>query len=160
MEIRRKENKELADSVVNVNEIGLYLRFIIDIYSSTEIKRKFWLTEREKQFYIGTIIHILHGEHNPISEESLAIYKKYFNPQTNKVKISDYINRIRKKGWLRYNKKERYVTIPEIFDGISLDGDSITFNLRFTYESINGSDTSGAPGKELTERGELHNSDE
>lgn len=150
MELRRSrdENKAIANSDKNANELGTYLRFIIDIYSSTEIKRELWLTEKEKQFYIGTIIHIINGDHNPISDESLAIYKKYFGSSTNKVKISDYINRVKKKGWLRYNKKERYVSIPPIFDGISLDGDFITFNLRFSYEPADGSNSVRTVGEE------------
>lgn len=118
-------------------DIDKYIRVIIDIYSSSEVKREFWLTEREKEFYVSTVIHVINGYLNPICEESITIYKNYFNPNTNKIKISDYINRVRKKGWLMYDKKDREVSLPVIFHNISEDGDLFTFNLKFSYESIN-----------------------
>lgn len=133
MNLRRSKNKAVADSIKSIEDINLYIRLIIDIFSSTEINRNYWLTEREKEFYVSTVIHYINGYLSPIQEESIQIYKKYFNKKTNKAKISDYINRVRTKGWLKYNKKTKEIEIPQIFHGISSDGDSITFNLRFDY---------------------------
>lgn len=148
MDLYRHENKAIASSARQCVEIDVYIRIIIDIYSSSEISREFWLTEREKEFYIATIIHILNGHLNPIAEESIQIYKKYFNNNTDKAKISDYINRIRKKSWLKYNKRSKVVEIPPIFHGINLTNDYIRFNLNFVYEQVDRSDTDGNSGQE------------
>lgn len=148
MDLFRQESRAIASSARLCGSIDVYIRIIIDIYSSSEIARRFWLTDREKEFYIATIIHILNGHLNPISEESMQIYKKYFNKNTDKAKISDYINRIRKKSWLKYNKRTKVVEVPPIFHGIELDGDSIRFNLNFSYEQVDRSDTDGDSGQE------------
>jgi hypothetical protein len=114
---------------------------MIDVYSASEVKREFWLTDREKEFFIATIIHINNGYFNPIGEESLQIYKKYFSPTTNNPKISDYLNRIRKKCWVKYDKEAKVVEIPLMFQDINTSSDVITFNLRYAYEQIDRRDT-------------------
>lgn len=144
MDLSRRNNIAVGTTSYSCSQIERYLRVIIDIYSSSEIRRDLWLTEREKEFFISTIIHVIQGHVNPISDEAVQIYKKYFNPNTNKVKISDYINRIRKKGWIEYDKRKRVLLIPGLFEGITMDGDVMTFNLRFSYEPINRSDTDRA----------------
>lgn len=148
MDLFRQESRAIASSARLCRGVDTYIRIIIDIYSSSEIDRRFWLTDREKEFYIATIINILNGHLNPISEESIQIYKKYFNNNTDKSKISDYINRIRKKSWLKYNKRTKVVEVPPIFYGIDLNNDSIRFNLNFVYEQADRSDTDGDSGQE------------
>jgi hypothetical protein len=146
MHLSRNKNKAVADSSKNFDQFDRYVRIIIDVYSSSEVNRDFWLTEREKEFYVSTIIHCSNGFLNPISEEAIQIYKKYFNQSTNKGKISDYINRIRKKGWIKYNKKNKRVDIPKIFHELGVEGDEMTFNLRFIYGPIDRRDTDGNTG--------------
>lgn len=148
MDLVRKDNTANASSYIRCSSLDLYIRIIIDVYSSSDINRKFWLTDREKEFYIATVIHVIHNYLNPISEEALQIYKKYFNHTTGKAKISDYINKIRKKGWLKYDKRKKVVEIPKIFHGIDADKDFMYFNLGFSYEQIDRSDTDGDTGQE------------
>ena len=143
MEITRNSNVCDGKSIKVTEDISKYLRLIIDIFSSLDIDRSMWLTEREKEFYISTVICIISGYKDPICDESVQIYKKYFNPKTNKGKISDYINRIRKKNWLKYNKITKVVEVPELFSKIDISGDNTTFNLEFKYGSPDRSDTIG-----------------
>jgi len=134
MHLRRNNSRAVAESHQGFNDIGLYIRVIIDIYSASEVNREYWLTEREKEFYVATVVHITEGIDNPISDEAVQIYKKYFNPTTDKIKISDYLNRCRKKEWLKYDTGNRKVEIPQIFHNIDKNTDVMDFNLRYIYE--------------------------
>lgn len=108
-----------------------YIRMIVDVYSASDIRRDLWLTPREKDFFIVTVFNVLEGNVNPIGESATQIYKKLFGPTTNKVKISDYINRVRKKEWVRYNKQTKVVEIPPIFHNMNLGNDRVSFSLNF-----------------------------
>lgn len=134
MQLKRRNSKAEANVGITFDEVSDYIRVVIDIYSATVIRRELWLTEREKEFFIATVIHVMKGHVNPISDPALQIYKKYFNPATNKVKIADYINRVRKKGWVLYNKRKKVVEIPPIFHKIGESGDQMTFNLTLKWE--------------------------
>lgn len=129
-----QEKGIVIDSGKKLTDIRRYIRYIIDIYSVTEINRDSWLTDTEKDFYVATVIHYINGYVNPICEESVQIYKDYFRPNIGKPKIADYVNRIRNKGWLSYDLTDKAIEIPEIFHFIKPDQDSIDFNLRFSYE--------------------------
>lgn len=134
MKLKRRHNIAEASSAKRFNDISDYIRVIVDIYSSSDVNRNLWLTEREKEFFIATVINYIQGNRNPISDEAVQIYKKYFSPATNKVKISDYINRVRKKEWVMYNKRSKAIEIPSIFHNIGGRGDEITFNLVFKWD--------------------------
>lgn len=133
MHLTKKKNKLVAESFKNIIDISAYIRYIVNIYSASEIKRELWLTEREKDFFVATTIHILQGISNPISEDALQIYKKYFHPQNNNRKTSDYLNRLEKKKWVKYDSDEKTVQIPAIFDEMDLNENMVDFNLRFSY---------------------------
>jgi len=141
MQLSRSKNVAKAVSFKKIDSLAKYIRVIIDVYSSTEIKRDLWLTDREKEFCIATVIHVLHGHTNPICEESVQIYKKYFGYNTDKTKISDYIGRLRNKKWLTYNKKKKEIKLTPIFYGIDVEMDTITFNLMLGYGPIDRSDS-------------------
>lgn len=143
MLISRKNDRASAESNRKVSSLPAYIRRIIDVYSAMEIDRTLWLTDREKDFYVATVVHVVNGITNPISDEALQIYKELFFFQTNKRKIADYINRISKKKWAIYDKKKRHVRVVPIFDNISIDGDLFDFNFRLFYEA-DRSDTDGA----------------
>lgn len=134
MYLSRSKNNAVARSYKYVNSLHGYLRLIVDIYQSSEIKFDFWLTKSEKEFYVATILAVLSGSSNPISDSSVQIYKKYFRRTINKSVISDYLNKCRKKGWLKYDTEERSVEIPAIFHGINIKDDTFDFNLRYVYE--------------------------
>lgn len=154
MHLSRKNSKAVAESHLPFTSIDSYVRFIVDLYSAVEIKRELWLTEREKDFFVATVIHVLQGCDNPISDEALQIYKDYFYFKTTKSKISDYLNRICKKNWAKYDKKNRVVQIPPIFSGIGPDEDMMDFKLRFSYEADRSDmDEDGPSGDDRPFRG-------
>lgn len=138
MNFARSGEKASATSYRLYEDITLYLRVIIDVYSSSEVDRMYWLTDREKDFFIATVICLLDGEKSPTSEEALQIYKKHFNPSIKKVNINDYLNKLKKKGWLKYNKNEKLVEVPAIFNNIGGDRDTLDFNLRYSFQNGNG----------------------
>lgn len=140
MNFSRIEDKAAADSFKLYSDITRYLRVIVDIYSSSEIDRIYWLTDREKDFFVATVILLSNKETNPTSKEAIQIYKKYFSPAIKKVNINDYINKLKKKGWLKYNKLTKAVEIPAIFLDIGEESDVIDFNLRYAYTSRNEQD--------------------
>ena len=149
MEFTRKQNKAIATVRKDFVTPDLYIRFIVDLYSSMEIKREYWLTDREKDFFVATVIQVLSGCKSPIEDEAVQIYKKYFYVKTTKVKISDYLNRICKKNWAKYDKMTKTVTIPPIFEDINLVSDQMEFDVSFNFqnedndEEADGSDIRG-----------------
>lgn len=134
MYLERKHNKAVGRSHVVFKDIRRYIGMLIDVYAATSVKRENWLSKTERAFYIATIIHVNAGYTNPICDESVQIYKEFFNEKVTKVKISDYINRVRNRKWVKYEKDDKVVEIPEIFKNINLTSDIYDFNLRFSYE--------------------------
>lgn len=135
MILSRKGNKASARSHLNFSNIESYLLFILNLYSSIEIQRDKWLTDKEKDFYICCIMIYLFSDKNPNSEESRQIYKNLFSNKVTVKEISLYITKIVKKGWLRYNKKTKQFDIPQIFKNVDNDNDTFDFNIRFSYET-------------------------
>lgn len=135
MNLTRQKYKSVAVSSKNFKDLADFIRVIVDIYSSSEVNREYWLTEREKDFFVSTVIHVLNGIDNPISKEALQIYKNNFNPATKNHVISDYINKCRKKGWVKYEPTEKRVEIPPMFYEINVDKDVIEFNLSYEYRN-------------------------
>lgn len=142
MKLSRKNNSAEAESDKRFLNVESYIRFVINLYSVAEIHLDYWLTEREKDFYVTTVVNCLAGDNNPYSESSIQRYKKYFNYKVNNSSISDYLNRLKRKEWIRYNKRDKVVTIAPIFDGISLSGDKMEFKIEVEYE-IDRSDVIG-----------------
>lgn len=135
MLLHRTEKKATAETHKQFKNLPLYIRYIVNIYSAAEIKRELWLTEREKDFFVATVIVVLNGITDPISDEAVQIYKNFFYNKTGKAKISDYINRITNKNWAVYDKRYRKITLPSLFYGIDVKEDMIDFILRFAYET-------------------------
>jgi len=129
MEFSRKGDKAYCESSHEYVDETVYIRKIIDIYSASDIKKKFWLTDREKDFFVSTIVHINLGIDNPISEAAVQIYKKYFNFKISKKVINQYITLIANKKWLKYDKEGRQVKMPGIFYDIKTEHDSFEFKL-------------------------------
>lgn len=134
MRLDRKGNKAVGDVHAPSKDIATYLSMLIDVFAATSLKRDNWLSKTEKDFYIATIVHLNSGYTNPISEESVQIYRQYFKESCDKIKISDYLNRLRTKKWLKYDKNTKIVEIPLIFMNIGLDKDVFDFNIRLSYE--------------------------
>lgn len=133
MIINRKQNKAKAESFKRYTNLLVYIRKMLDIYSACEVASSYWLTDREKDFFVVTVINYLNGDVNPKSDESLQRYKKYFNPKTDKYRISDYLNKISNKNWIKYNKQNKTVDIPLIFKEINLDEDMTDIIVRVLY---------------------------
>ncbi len=137
MKITRDSSRIEVESSQELVDFGKFVRPIIEIYQFMVMPRNQWLTDKEKDFYVATVIHVVKGHLNPISPEAVQIYDKYFNSGTTKAVISDYLIRIRKKKWLKYDKFEKVVQIPVPFNLVKPEGDTITFNLSFNYEKAN-----------------------
>lgn len=139
MEISRIDNNILqCTSSIRTNNLGGLIRILINIYSATEVKRTQWLTEREKDFFIGMIINLVNDFNDPYSNEAIQIYKKYFNPKINKRNISDYLTRISNKNWIEYNKKKKKdIVVNLMFKELRKlkKGGNIMFNLDYIYET-------------------------
>lgn len=137
--IHKRKNKEASCDVHKaIRRLDVYIGFIVDIYSATELDEDIWLTKTQKQFFIATAINVIRGNLNPVSPESIQIYKKYFKKSTTKGIIRDYINKISKKNWINYDKGRKVIDIPEIFKPINEKEDMIDFNIRLSYEDLDG----------------------
>lgn len=145
MEFGRKENNGKGSSLKQFDNLEIYIRKIIDIYSSVEIKRGWWLTEREKDFLVATIIMVNSEITNPISTQGVAIYEKYFNNKVTKKTINVYLTNLQGKKWLKYDVGGRYVKLPIIFYGIQ-ENDSFEFKINMSHEAFARSDSSGVEG--------------
>ena len=134
MHLERKGDKSSVKNHESMKDIRVYLGRLIDLYSAASIKKDLWLTDTEKLFYIATLIHVNSGYLNPISGESVQIYKDYFSKNANKSTISDYINRLRTKRWIKYDKVTKIVEIPPFFKDLNLESGIFDFNIRLSYE--------------------------
>lgn len=134
MRLSKEDSRLVTASFKRVTDMSLYIRPVLEIYQASEISRDKWLTDKEKAFYVATVAHVLLGYPNPICSESVQIYKKYFDSSTDKRKISDYLGRIRNKNWLKYDKFDKVVQLPPLFNQLGSSGGSIEFNIKFSYE--------------------------
>lgn len=134
MLLDRRGNIAIAESFVSCRELTQYLESVIDIYSSVEIDEQYWVTKREKEFLIATSINVLKGYTNPISPESLQIYKKYFSPTIKNNNISNYIDKLRKKKWLQYDAEKKEIKLSPILSTVSVEKDRIDFKIRLDFD--------------------------
>jgi hypothetical protein len=134
MFLDRRGDIAIAESFVPCHELTQYLTSVIDIYSSVEIDEQYWVTKREKEFLVATSINVLKGYTNPISPESLQIYKKYFNPTIKNNNISNYIDKLRKKKWLQYDAEKKEIKLTPILNSISIEKDRIDFRIRLDFD--------------------------
>ena len=148
MYLDRKGNKATVKAHVRYKNLSDYIGTLIDVYAAIRLERDFWLTDRERQFFIATVIHVTSGYINPICDESVQIYKDYFDPKVTKGKIPDYLNRLRAKNWLTYDKGTKKVEIASLLKDISMDSDMFDFNLRFLHEKRNQTDRSDNDGNQ------------
>lgn len=139
MYLVREGEKASARASIKYQNLADYIGVLLDVYAALRLKREFWLTDSERSFLIATIIHVSSNYTNPICEESVQIYKEFFNPKVNKIKISDYINRVRKKLWIKYDTAEKHVELPVILKGIDINSDSFEFNIKLLYDKVNES---------------------
>lgn len=135
MEFSRKNGKGNAEESHKFDNIEDYVRWVVNVYASAVVLREMWLTEREKDFFVATVIHINKGIDNPISESAIQIYKKYFNFGVTKRIINNLIRKIQQKDWVEYDKEGRHIKIPAIFYGIGIKRDSFEFKLNSGYEA-------------------------
>lgn len=140
MYLDRKGNKALVKAHVRFENLADYIGTLIDVYAAIRLKREFWLTDRERQFFIATVINVISGYINPICDESVQNYKDFFDSKINKSKIPDYINRVRSKHWLTYDKGTKKVEITSLLKGVDTSSDVFDFNLRFIHEKRDKAD--------------------
>lgn len=111
-----------------------HIRKIVNLYSCLYIVENNWLPAREKVFFIITVMNFILGYKKPQSEFALSSYQKYFNNTTSKHTIINYLNKLSKRGWLKYDKNEKVVSIPKFFENIQVESSMIDFELRLVFD--------------------------
>lgn len=132
MHIEHTKNSTNITGVKEVSSFSEFVEYVVDIYSSAHINPDYWLTRREKDFFISTIICLMNDIDDPISEEGVKLYQEYFSPKATPASIGDYINRCRNKYWIKYDKRKRLIEVPDLFIKIVNGATNISFDLNFT----------------------------
>lgn len=135
MNLTRSKERSLGEDSIEYKDLALYIRKIINVHSAFSVDRDYWLTEREKDFLVATVIHYGKGIFNPISQGAWQIYKKYFDSEVTKRRINTLITTCESKDWLTYDKEGKHVEPIAIFKGIDNEKHSFDFKLRISYEA-------------------------
>lgn len=129
MVVERKDNKITAKEHREVQHPANYVMMLLNLYAATSVGRSFWLTEREKQFYVALVL-MLNSEITSFkSKEAGPIFEHYFGKHKKGMR-TDYVKKLEDKGWLKYNGGEEVKVLP-IFENIDVEGD--TFHLELKY---------------------------
>ena len=127
------ENTLLATYADNFEELGDFIKLLIDVFSATRLSRNNWLTERETDFFTALVVSYHSGIRNHIDKDSDIIYDKYFGAHKRKER-SIWLNNLQKKRWVTYNRDG--FDINPFFKVTNLmDNPNVVINLDFTYSS-------------------------
>lgn len=112
-----------------------YIYKVIGVQSALGVSRQNRLTDREHVFLVATVVCVLNGHTNPISEDAIQIYKKVFQNKVNKKNISDYIGKISKKKWILYDKRKKTVKVAPLLEKLDLRKQDFTLKLELSLLS-------------------------
>ena len=131
MQIERNGPVLIAEKELNIKHEADYILKLINIYSATSVGRSFWLTEREKQFYVTLVILNNMGIVNFKEKEADSVFKYYFG-EHKKGARADYVGKLKDKGWLQEEKSE--IKLLPLFQDMDLESDEFELNLKYTIE--------------------------
>lgn len=153
MYLERKSNTAKIKVHRSYNDLFSVLTKIVNLYSALQVKREYWLADRERDFVVTTLIVCYKNCGLPTSEEAIQIYGNYFQKSITKQQILDRINKLSKKNWFIYEKEPvKKLIIPPFFSQLNFDSekDVIDFEVRLDYEK-NTTDR-----RDLDEDGPIH----
>lgn len=107
-----------------------YLRQYINIYCALGVREEFWLTPREKEFFIACVI-IYNKGINLSSKKATLLLESQTNFKKETKGVYIYRNKLKAKGWLANTKDG--LTIPKAFifkDGVP----DLKLNISLKYE--------------------------
>lgn len=135
--LERKPNTAKIKVHRGYNDIFSVLTKVVNLYSALQVKREYWLADRERDFVVTTLIVYYNNCGLPTSDEAIQIYKKYFQKSITKQQILDRINKLSKKQWFIYEKEPvKKLVIPPFFSQLNFDleRDVVDFEVRLDYE--------------------------
>jgi hypothetical protein len=101
-------------------ELRSYVRMLIDLQQAMwrHDDEDMWLTPREKDFAVATILCLWEGITNPNAKEAHQIYEKYFKNPISSSDIHVYIGKLRDKKFLSYDKNDQQLSVAPFWDGV------------------------------------------
>lgn len=132
MKLVKEDKKTLIEGKIESSEIVEYLSKLIDYYIAIFAPQDTWLTKRERMFLICCII-IANKDLRYLSGESKHIYKEIFNI-SRMSDIAGYLERLKEKHFLDYNKKTKKIQIQPFFL-LDLEQNDLEINIHFKFNS-------------------------
>lgn len=133
MRYKRVENKAECYSNISIESEFAYVSKIIDVYSAAEVHHSFWMTPKEKLFFLCIYYCVKNGIRKITSKEAIDIFKEYFKENVSRSEITTYFSRLKKNGWLDRDEK-KMIILPYLFDEITGDGDIVEFNIKISND--------------------------
>jgi len=101
---------------------------MVRFYEITHVEPKYRLTNRERDFFVLTVIGFLDGSRVHHTEDGRKKYKGEFSRQ----QVADYMRRIKKKQWVQTVKTPfKEIRIPRFFSRLNLDEEG-NINIRLS----------------------------
>ena len=128
MKIARKESTLVATATEVFDHPAFYIMSLINTYAAIKVHRDFWLTEREKEFFVALIISQNEGIKDFKSQEARPIFDFYFGKHRKGTR-GDYVKRLEDKGWLEQFGGD--VKLLPLFENLDLDSDESVFEVKY-----------------------------
>ena len=102
MRLQGVKNGLLATEERDFKSIISYIVQLVDVYSSLEVEREYWLAEKEKEFFALVALAWSRGWH-PQHPKAYDLYNDMLFKCEGKhklsTKVSQYLGKIRRKHW-------------------------------------------------------------
>lgn len=134
MKLLKEENStKLERKDWNTKNLITLIGAMVNLFMATRVKREYWLTDKEYLFFICCVLIVNEDVPSYISSRARSIYRGVMNI-TRLSDITGFLNRLSKKGWLEYDKKEKRITIPSFFTEINLHSHKVGVEVEINYD--------------------------